>query len=73
MTTDGEQLAAAIRRADLIKAGLPPWVHLLNESIGTWATINSEATRHRSQYSAYGQDKTFDDSDIQPPSQSLRQ
>ncbi|KAG8988419.1 hypothetical protein FRB93_004107 [Tulasnella sp. JGI-2019a] len=64
--------AAHVRQERLKNVGLPPWVRLPDELLGTPAGIDGEATRHRFQYGAHGADGTFDDSDMQPSSQSLR-
>ncbi|KAG9026032.1 hypothetical protein FRB95_009491 [Tulasnella sp. JGI-2019a] len=70
---DDEEVTAHARRERLKDVGLPPWVHLSSEPLGTQAGVDGEATRHRFQYGVHGAVGTFDDSGLQPPSQSLRE
>ncbi|KAG8988420.1 hypothetical protein FRB93_004108 [Tulasnella sp. JGI-2019a] len=71
--TEAEKLATDARKARLNDVGLPPWVHLPEEALGTEAGIDAEETRQRYQNGAHGAFHTFDDNELEPPSQSLRQ
>ncbi|KAG8994550.1 hypothetical protein FRB94_009797 [Tulasnella sp. JGI-2019a] len=61
------------RKNHLEGAGLPPWVHLPGEPVGTQAGVDKDEARRRFQYGVHGPDQTFDDSGVQPPLQDLRQ
>ncbi|KAG8868030.1 hypothetical protein FRB98_003855 [Tulasnella sp. 332] len=71
--TSEEKDAADTRAHRLELVGLPPWVHLPGEPLGTQATVDSDEARHRFQYSVHGVDQTFDDSGLQVPGENLRQ
>ncbi|KAG8840609.1 hypothetical protein FRB96_009021 [Tulasnella sp. 330] len=70
--TSDEEDASHARKQHLTDVGLPPWVHLPGEPLGTQAGVTSDEARRRYQYGVHGADQTFDDSGLQIPSQDLR-
>ncbi|KAG8874476.1 hypothetical protein FRB97_005882 [Tulasnella sp. 331] len=71
--TADEKDASRARKDHLTNVGLPPWVHLPSDAPGTQAGVNSDEAQWRYQYATHGANQTFHDSDLQIPSQNLRQ